>query len=102
MACVLSAAGVLASLLQRTLASVPASPASMTSPVSKPKKGASCQALKIALFFHTTFNNLLSFWGIVLGFRCCLSLVLESGGYSLVGVHGLLVAVVSLVGEHGL
>lgn len=38
----------------------------------------------------------------MLGFRCCLPLVLESGGYSLVGVHGLLVAMVSLVGEHGL
>lgn len=51
---------------------------------------ACCQALTIALFLHTTFNDLLSFKGLVLGFRCCLSLVLESGGYSLVGVHGFL------------
>ena len=31
-----------------------------------------------------------------------LSLVVANGGYSLVSVHGLLVAVASLVAEHGL
>ena len=33
---------------------------------------------------------------------CRLSLVVVSGGYSQVGVHGLLIAVVSLVVEHRL
>ena len=33
---------------------------------------------------------------------CRLSLVAVSGGYSLVVVHGLLIAVASLVAEHGL
>ena len=33
---------------------------------------------------------------------CGLSLVVESRGYSLVVVHGLLIAVASLVAEHGL
>ena len=32
---------------------------------------------------------------------CRLSLVVVSGGYSLVVVHGLLIAVISLVVEHG-
>ena len=38
----------------------------------------------------------------MLGFRSCLSLGLEGGGCSLVGARGLLIAVVSLVGERGL
>jgi len=33
---------------------------------------------------------------------CRLSLVTASGGYSLVAMHGLLIAVASLVAEHGL
>ena len=33
---------------------------------------------------------------------CRLSLVVASGGYSLVAVHGLLIAVASLVSEHRL
>ena len=39
-----------------------------------------------------------------LGLQCCIgfSLVAESGGYSLVEVGGLLVAVASLVAEHRL
>lgn len=40
----------------------------------------------------------------VLSLRCCasLSLVAKSGDHCLVGMHGLLTAVVSLVVEHGL
>ena len=40
----------------------------------------------------------------VLGLHCCasLSLVAKSGDYSLVGLHRLLIAVASLVAEHGL
>ena len=40
----------------------------------------------------------------MLGLRCSVgfSLVVASGDYSLVAVHGLLIAVVSLVAEHGL
>ena len=40
----------------------------------------------------------------MLGVCCCpgFSLVAVSGGYSLVAVHGLLIAVASLVPEHGL
>ena len=38
------------------------------------------------------------------GLRCCagFSLVAESGGYSTVAVHGLLIALASLVAEQGL
>ena len=41
---------------------------------------------------------------VVLGLCCCkgLSLVMKSGGYSPVAVHGLLITVASLVVEHGL
>ena len=40
----------------------------------------------------------------MLGLHCCVgfSLVVVSKGYSVVVVHGLLIAVVSLVVEHGL
>ena len=40
----------------------------------------------------------------VLGLRCCegFSLVVVRGGYSLVAVHWLLIAVVSLIAKHGL
>ena len=40
----------------------------------------------------------------VRGLHCCVgfSLVAASGGYSLVVLHGLLIVVASLVGEHGL
>ena len=40
----------------------------------------------------------------VLGLGCCMgfSLVAVSGGYCLVEVHGLLIAVACLVAEHGL
>ena len=43
-------------------------------------------------------------WGgvVVLHFPCCMgfSLVMESGGYSPLAVHGLLTAVASLVAAH--
>ena len=41
---------------------------------------------------------------VALGPLCCLgfSLVSESGGYSLAAMHGLLIAVASLVAERGL
>ena len=44
------------------------------------------------------------FFVAVLGLSCCaeLSLVGTSRGYSLVVAHGLLIAVASLVAEHGL
>ena len=40
----------------------------------------------------------------VLGLCCCagFSLLAENGGFSLVAVHRLLIAVASLVAEHGL
>ena len=52
----------------------------------------------IYLFFF------LFFFLTVLGLCCYkgFSLVSESGGYSLVEVHGLLIVVASLVSEHGL
>ena len=41
---------------------------------------------------------------VVLGLPCCVgfSLAVASGGYSLVAVHGLLIAVASLAVEHRL
>ena len=44
------------------------------------------------------------YWGLfwVLVATCGFSLVVASGGRSLVGVHELLTVVVSLVAEHGL
>ena len=38
-----------------------------------------------------------------LGLQCCMDffLVMVRGGYSVVAVHGLLIAVASLVAEHG-
>ena len=41
---------------------------------------------------------------IMLGLHCCVgfSLVVVTGGYSLVAVRGLLVELASLVAEHGL
>ena len=53
----------------------------------------------------TFFIKLYNFISLaVLGLRCCtgLSLVALSGGYSQVAVRGLLIAVASLVAEHGL
>ena len=54
--------------------------------------------LKIILFF------IYSFILAVLGLRCCLgfSLVVAVGGYTLIVVHGLLIAEASLVVEHQL
>ena len=48
-------------------------------------------------------NNLLLIFGCVRS-SCCLGffLVAASRGYSLVAMHGLLIAVASLVAEHGL
>ena len=49
-------------------------------------------------------NSLVYLFLAVLGFRCCVgfSLIVASGGYSLVVVLRLLIAMVSLVGEHRL
>ena len=48
--------------------------------------------------------NFICLFLAVLGLHCCtgFSLVMESGGYSLASVRGLLIAVASLVAEHGL
>ena len=59
---------------------------------------------------HLFFNGLLRFFLIIyfilaeLGLHCCasLSLVADGGGCSLVAMRGLLIAVASLVAEHGL
>ena len=55
--------------------------------------------LKMFIYLFVFF-----FFFTVLGLCCCkgFSLVSESGGYSLVEVHGLLIVVASLVSEHGL
>ena len=55
-------------------------------------------------FFFLNFVYLFYLFMAVLGLCCSagFSLVVASGGYSLVAVHGLLIAVVSLVAEHGL
>ena len=48
-------------------------------------------------------KNFISFWlHWFFGATCGLSLVVANGGYSLVAVRGLLIAVASLVAEHGL
>ena len=51
-----------------------------------------------------SFNNFIYLFLAVLGLRCHVgfSLAVESRGYALVEVHGLLLVVVSLVAEHGL
>ena len=56
-----------------------------------------------SLYYHLLFNFSYLFLAM-LGLRCSsgFSLVAESGGYSLVGVHGLLIVVVSLAMEHRL
>ena len=56
---------------------------------------------KLVFFFFLIFVYLFL---AVLGLCCSagFSLVVTSGGYSLVAGHGLLIAVVSLVAEHGL
>ena len=52
--------------------------------------------------FNFLYNFIYLFLA-VLGLCCCVgfSLVAESGGYSLVVMHGLLIAVVFLVVKHG-
>ena len=57
--------------------------------------------LQAVFFFFLIFVYLFL---AVLGLCCSVgfSLVVTSGGYSLVAGHGLLIAVVSLVAEHGL
>ena len=53
--------------------------------------------------FKNFFMYLFIFWlHWVFVAECGLSLIVASGGYSLVAGHGLLIAVVSLVAEHGL
>ena len=48
-------------------------------------------------------NNFIYFWlHWFFGATCGLSLVVANGGYSLVAVRGLLIAVASLVAEHRL
>ena len=58
------------------------------------------EGLGIFFFFLALIYLLLA----VLDLGCCasFSLVEASGGYSLITVHGLLIAVASLVVEHGL
>ena len=57
--------------------------------------------LQTAFFFFLSFVYLFL---AVLGLHCSagFSLVVASGGYSLVAVCGLLIAVASLIAEHGL
>ena len=64
-------------------------PTSATTVVSQP--------FSLSLFF----NNFIYLFLAVLGLPCCedLSLVVESGGYSLVALHKLLMAAASLVAE---
>ena len=52
--------------------------------------------LKIILFIFILFGYAVS------SLLCSLSLRSESGGYSLVAMHGILIAVASLVAEHGI
>ena len=49
-------------------------------------------------------NNFIYLFLAVLGLHCCVgfSLIVASGGHSLATVHRLLIAVASLVVEHGL
>ena len=56
------------------------------------------------LLFIYVFNNCIHLFLDVLDLHCCkrFSLVAVSRGYSLVAVHGLLIAVASLVAEHRL
>ena len=56
------------------------------------------------LIFKRTFFNYFVEGGATLGLCCCVrfSLVVASGGYSLVAVCGFLIAVASLFAEHGL
>ena len=60
----------------------------------------------IAVFFHYLFLKFIFifyFWLLWVLFAVCgVSLVLASGGSSLVVVHWLLIAVAPLVAEHGL
>ena len=65
----------------------------------------SIPALQTLLYMYI-FKNYLFLLLAVLGLCCCgglyFSVVEASGGSSLVAVRGLLIAVVSLVAEHGL
>ena len=58
--------------------------------------------LQTAFFFF--FLSFVYLFLVVLGLHCSagFSLVVASGGYSLVAVCGLLIAVASLIAEHGL
>ena len=55
-------------------------------------------------FFFFFFLSFVYLFLVVLGLHCSagFSLVVASGGYSLVAVCGLLIAVASLIAEHGL
>ena len=59
------------------------------------------QFLYIRFFF---IYNFIYLFLTMLGLHCCVgfSLVVESGGYSLVAVHRLLITGASLVAEHSL
>lgn len=57
--------------------------------------------LLILLYFFKDLFTYLCLAALVLAALCGLSLVVAAGGYSVV-VRGLLVAVASLVGKHGL
>ena len=59
-----------------------------------------CLCLREGFFFFALIYLFLA----MLDFGCCasFSLVEASGGYSLIAVHGLLIAVASLLVEHGL
>ena len=51
------------------------------------------------LAISTTIQSFYCLSTAALGLRCCVQVA--SGGYSLVAVHGLLIAVASPVAEHG-
>ena len=58
-----------------------------------------CVCIRVFLFLLVSIYLRVA----VLGLRCCagFSLVVASRGYSRIAVHGLLIAVASLVAEHG-
>ena len=59
---------------------------------------------KFSIDLRIFFNSFIYLFLAVLGLHCCIGfcLVAATGGSSLAAVHGLLVAVASLVAEHGL
>ena len=59
--------------------------------------------LWLALLFFFLLFEIYLFMSVLSLHPCCMgfSLVLVSGGYSLVSAHGLLIAGASLVAEHG-